>query len=180
VKVLHRPVYKASIINYHLYINPNFQLKKSIYFFIALICFFFASCDKTLVYEQNSRLADAEWNYKDQPAFKVKITDTAQLYNIYVNLRFEAEYAYSNIFFMFNITGPDSIKVHDRIQCDLFDNEGLPMGKGIGDMFFVRYKLKSDYRFRKPGEYEIMLEQNMREDHLMGVHDIGVRVEKAD
>jgi gliding motility-associated lipoprotein GldH len=145
-----------------------------------LMLVLFASCDKNVINEQNARMQDAEWNYKDQPAFTVKITDTTQLYNIYVNLRFEAEYAYSNIFFLFNISGPDSMQVHERIQCDLFDNDGLPLGKGIGDMFFVRYRIKSNYRFRKPGEYKFIFEQNMREDHLKGVHDLGVRVEKAE
>src|SRR5204863_6586788 len=120
-----------------------------------------------------------EWNYKDQPAFHVKITDTTQLYNIYVNLRFEAEYSYTNIFFLFNMAMPDSAQTHDRIECVLFDNDGLPLGKGIGDMYFVRYKMKRNLRFHQPGEYEFMYDQNMRIDHLKGIHDIGIRVEKA-
>ena len=147
---------------------------------ISLMLILLSGCDAKRVFEQNMALQDAEWNYLEKPTFEAEIKDTQALYNLHVNFRYEAEYPYNNIFFLLNTFGPDSSASSERVECVLFDNYGLPKGKGLGDMFFVQYKIRSKMRFAKPGQYHFVLEQNMRTDHLKGVHDVGLRLEKAD
>ena len=107
------------------------------------------------------------------------VEDTNASYAAFVNIRFEAEYNYSNLFFLFNMQMPDGSQKQERIECELFDKDGLPLGKGLGDLFFIRYRIPRISRFHQIGTYQFMLEQNMRVDHLKGIHDIGIRIEKV-
>ena len=62
----------------------------------------------------------------------------------------------------------------------LFDSKtGKPLGDGLGDIFDHKFKIKSlsNYRFPKAGEYTFSVEQNMRQDPLLGVMSVGVSVE---
>jgi gliding motility-associated lipoprotein GldH len=148
------------------------------YFLLIAALALFQGCETNTVYEKNIRLQGAEWNYMEKPEFSVDIDDTAATYAVYVNIRFEAEYNYSNLFFMVNGMSPDGKQQQQRIECELFDKDGLPLGKGLGDLFFIRYKIPRFTKFRTPGTYHFMFEQNMRIDHLKGIHDIGLRIEK--
>jgi len=151
-------------------------MRYSYFLFLFLII---AGCDSKSLYEKNVRLEQAEWNYLEKPEFSLEIDDTAASYAVYVNIRFEAEYNFSNLFFILNMQLPDSTQRQERIECELFDKDGLPLGKGLGDLFFIRYKIPRVTRFRQVGTYHFMLEQNMRIDHLKGIHDIGIRIEKV-
>ncbi len=147
--------------------------------FYCLFLLFFLSCNKeNVLLDQNLRMEKAEWNYMDNPSFSVDISDTNTTYSVFVNVRFEAEYNYSNLFFLFNVIMPDGTKKQERIECELFDKEGLPLGKGLGDLFFIRYRIPRISKLNQVGKYQFTLEQNMRIDHLKGIHDIGVRIEK--
>lgn len=160
--------------------NSGMTMQRIYWIGLCWIVVFLASCDAKRVFEKNIALQDAEWNYLEKPVFEVEIKDTQALYNLHVNFRYEAEYPYNNIFFLLNTYAPDSAVNSERVECVLFDNYGLPKGKGLGDMFFVQYKIRSKMRFPKPGQYHFILEQNMRTDHLKGVHDVGLRLEKAE
>jgi gliding motility-associated lipoprotein GldH len=149
-------------------------------YLIIFLLVLFCGCEKNVVFERNTRLVQAEWNYLDKPSYEINITDTNATYAAFINIRFEAEYNYSNLFFMFNMQMPDSTLKLERIECELFDKDGLPLGKGIGDLYFIRYRIPRITKFHQPGTYKFMLEQNMRIDHLKGIHDIGIRVEKVD
>jgi gliding motility-associated lipoprotein GldH len=58
-------------------------------------------------------------------------------------------------------------------------NTGKPLGSGLGDIFDHKFKIKSlsNYRFPKAGEYTFSVEQNMRQDPLLGVISVGVSIE---
>ncbi len=149
-------------------------------YFYFFLFFLLLGCDDTVLSEQNVRMEQVEWNYLENPSFEVVVTDTNATYATFVNIRFEASYNYSNLFFMFKIEMPDGTRRQERIECELFDDHGLPLGKGLGDLFFIRYKIPRITKFRQLGTYHIILEQNMRVDHLKGIHDLGIRVEKTN
>lgn len=62
----------------------------------------------------------------------------------------------------------------------LFDKKsGKPAGSGLGDIFDHKFRIKAlaKYRFAKPGVYTFSVEQNMRQDPLLGIMSVGVAVE---
>jgi gliding motility-associated lipoprotein GldH len=140
----------------------------------------FASCDPQRLYDDNKLIAGNKWYYKDIVPFDVQVTDTTQLYNVYVNLRIDADYKYNNIFMWVNTTNPEKKTDRRRIEIRLADDGGKWLGKGLGDIFDYRFPVFQKIKFPNSGFYRFDLEQNMRDDTLMHVKAVGIRVERSE
>ncbi len=143
-----------------------------------LLIFFLAGCDNSLVFEENHQIHNGEWNKSDVQQFLFKITDTAALNNVYVNIRNTTDYQYSNIYFFIDTQFPDSRKFRDTVECFLADISGKWLGKGMGKVKDNQIPLRKMVRFPDTGTYSMQIEQAMRTDVLKGIVDIGIRIEK--
>lgn len=119
------------------------------------------------------------WSYSQKISIPVKIEVTDISYNLYLNLRHSAGYKYSNIFIMIHITGPDGKKVTERREFKLALADGEWLGSGSGNMYSYQINFKENYKFPVKGTYIFELEQNMRDNPLDHISDVGIRVEKA-
>ncbi|MCC3159225.1 gliding motility lipoprotein GldH [Hymenobacter sp. 15J16-1T3B] len=144
------------------------------------------ACDPNRVYEDNADLKTNGqpylWSVQDKPAFEFDITDAAQLYNVYFNVRNAMGYGYYNLYMKATLTGPDGKPVgapmlHQMILMD--PKTGEPRGNGTGDIYDHQFLAMPRQRFPQPGKYRVVLEQYMRQDVLPGIMSVGVRVEKV-
>lgn len=149
-------------------------------FIISLILFLFCSCDKNKVFEDIKEIPEGNWNRKNKISFEINITDTASLNNIYFDLRNKGSYAYRNIYIFMNTTYPDNKQSVDTFVCILANDKGRWLGKGIGDLWFNRMLFKKNIVFPKRGKYIFRFEQAMRNEDLLGITDIGIRIEKVE
>ncbi|RBL93423.1 gliding motility lipoprotein GldH [Chitinophaga flava] len=134
------------------------------------------------VYEKNLEIPGHNWTYDYQPSFEVNILpeDTANLYDIYVNVRHTDAYPYSNIWLLVGTRYPnDSISKEQRVELPLADINGKWHGNGIDDIYEHRVLIQQKALFNKPGTYKFTFEQNMRQNPLPHVMNIGLRIEKA-
>jgi gliding motility-associated lipoprotein GldH len=60
----------------------------------------------------------------------------------------------------------------------LAEADGKWWGSGLGDIFSNQIKVMENVKFPRKGVYSFSVEQNMRDNPLLGIEDIGVRVEK--
>ncbi|MBC7758415.1 MAG: gliding motility lipoprotein GldH, partial [Phormidesmis sp. FL-bin-119] len=58
--------------------------------------------------------------------------------------------------------------------------DGEWLGSGSGNLYSYQIPLKENFKFTLKGKYVIELEQNMRDNPLDHVSDVGVRVEKVN
>ncbi len=137
----------------------------------------FLSCKNNNIYEKNKEISEGVWNIKDAKKFDVNITDTASLYNFYINLRNTTDYSYCNIFLFLNTLYPDGKVVRDTVECFLADSKGKWNGKGIGKIKDNQFLLKPNLKFPRKGTYSFIFEQGMREENLKGIIDIGIKIE---
>ena len=149
-------------------------------FWGLIILFTLYSCDQTRVYEQQIDFENKAWDVNDKPRFEFEITDHTKNYNIYYTVRNSLEFPFSRIFITYYLK--DSVNTElqkDLVSAYLFDQKtGEPHGdSAIGDLFDHRFPLLTNYHFERPGVYNITLEQFNRQDTLMGVLALGVRVE---
>ena len=72
----------------------------------------------------------------------------------------------------------DSVNKSTRYEFKLAKKDGEWLGKGSGDIFTFNFPLLTNFRFAKPGKYEIEITQNMRDNPLVGISDIGITVSK--
>jgi gliding motility-associated lipoprotein GldH len=65
-----------------------------------------------------------------------------------------------------------------QFQIELADQTGRWLGKGMSNLISYEKPLLLKIPLRK-GHYTFKLSQNMREDLLSGVSDVGIKVEKG-
>jgi gliding motility-associated lipoprotein GldH len=146
--------------------------------FVAMVIVL-SSCMNSSLVDTNEAVADNNWTYAKTAKAVVEIKDINQSYNIYFKLRHTADYRYANLFVLAHVKGI-GLKKSTRYQFKLAKPDGEWLGKGSGDIFTSNFSLLTNYRFAKPGKYEIEVEQNMRDNPLVGISDIGVKVEMAE
>ncbi len=154
------------------------KIFKTKYLFLFSFLILLFSCDNKMIYEQNKKIDKGIWNQKDIVNFNVEISDTVLLHNFYINIRNSGNYQYSNIFLFINTIFPDGNKVRDTVECMLANPDGKWLGNGLGDIKYNRILLKKGIKFLQKGNYSFEFEQGMRKKNLLGIVDLGIRIER--
>ena len=153
-------------------------MKKTACLFVFFVMIF-SACDPGRLFEENRNIEGNAWYYKNAAAFDMQIKDTTKWYNLLVNVRVDADYKYSNIFMWVHVINPEKKSSQRRIEIKLADEHGKWLGSGLGDIYDYQFPVLQKIKFPQSGFYRIELEQNMRDDTLMHVKSVGVRVEEA-
>jgi len=149
--------------------------KTSILSIVLLMAF---SCNRNAVYDEYQDIDNKSWSRHDIKTFEFEITDTISLHDLYLNIRNTTDYQYSNIYFFISTEFPNGIKFRDTVQCILADLNGKWLGRGLGRIKDNRLLFKKGIRFPMSGVYKMGIEQAMREEALVGVNDVGLKLEK--
>lgn len=145
----------------------------------ALMALFASSCaDPNAIIDQNTAIENRNWSYANRIKNSVKIDDPTIPYNLYINLRVTGEYKYSNIFVLIRRNGP-KLKGITRYEVKLANPDGEWLGQGSGNLYSYQVPFLTDFKFPEKGVYTFEMEQNMRDNPLHEVNDVGLRVEKA-
>ena len=147
--------------------------------FSAILLSFSGCADKGAVIDQNIEITGHNWTYLNKVKFTFKIDDEKIPYNLYMNLRVTADYKYSNLFVLITQKGPDKKPEIKRYELKLASKDGEWLGEGSGNLYSYQLPFRTDYKFAVKGLYTVYIEQNMRNNPLHEVSDVGLRVEKA-
>ena len=131
--------------------------------------------------EESKSLSKGIW-YRQQPlTFHFLVRDVSYPCHIFLQTRYEDNYPYHNMYVSYtlsNIQGEVLSETSKEVQ--LFDpKDGRPLGDGSSNFFFRVDTLLSSYHFSVPGRYTMELRQFMRLDSLVGLRNIGLRVDRA-
>lgn len=139
------------------------------------------SCVNIDVFEKNVSIPNQEWSSSFRPEIRFEITDTTSLYNIYVVLRHTNAYRYNNIWLNIYTQSPADSVHKERLDLRLATDDKGWLGSGMDDIFEHRILVNrgQPLRFPRAGEYTFRLEQIMREEPLLHVMNVGIRVEKV-
>lgn len=158
-------------------------MKKALNFFYGIaagaILMFATGCtDPNGIFDQNTPIPNRNWAYVNPIKYNVKVDDAHVPYNLYLNLRVSGDYKYSNLFVLVHISGPQLKPEVRRYEIKLANAEGEWLGSGSGNLYSYQVYIKTDYHFPATGVYHFAIEQNMRDNPLHEVSDVGLRVEK--
>jgi gliding motility-associated lipoprotein GldH len=146
----------------------------------AFIIMLLGSCtDPKAVLDANTAIVDHNWSYVNKIKFNFSIDDEKANYNLYLNLRVTDNYKYSNLFLLIYQTSPDKKVKVTRYEVKLASHDGEWLGKGSGNLYSYQVPFKTNFKFPAKGDYHFEIEQNMRDNPLHEVSDVGLRVEKA-
>ena len=95
------------------------------------------------------------------------------------NLRHTNNYAYANIFVLLHQHAPSGARDTTPVEIELAAPDGRWLGSGSGAVFSHQHLVRGNYTFPDTGRYVFLIEQNMRENPLPGVTDVGIRIAPA-
>ncbi|GAA4804899.1 hypothetical protein GCM10023231_37540 [Olivibacter ginsenosidimutans] len=133
------------------------------------------SCSDEAIVDEFKPVPDGAWNYGFTPEFAVKIDHREIAYQLRINVRLSADYPYSNLFVLIHQTDVHkAVTSTKRIGLKVADKDGKWLGKGVGSLYSYQITYNTDYHFPDTGTYQFKIEQNMRDNPLKGVRDIGI------
>lgn len=143
---------------------------------VLLLLLHTVSCDSGMVYDQYEPTENGVWKWQNAMEFKVDISDTISLNNIYLQVRHTVEYPLSNLYMFVHVKSPSGQHMTDTINMILAAPDGEWTGKGNSNIRELMLLYRKQTQFRIPGTYVFTLEQAMRQPELP-VTDLGIRVE---
>lgn len=155
------------------------EFKKLFFLFFVPILAMQACVDQNVKVDTYEKIPKNNWTYINPIKATVNVTDSTQAYNIYVNFRHTADYKYANIWLRFHIIGPNQKDVPMRQEFQLAMPDGQWLGTGSGNLFTYQLIYKENYKFASVGKYTLIVEQNMRDNPLKEISDVGIYVELA-
>ncbi len=135
------------------------------------------SCGTNFVINESRSIADL-WQSTQTVDFEFEIQDTLSPHSFFVNIRNNTDYSYSNIYFFINTTFPDGQSSRDTVECILANVRGKWLGKGMGSLKESSHLIRRQLYFPVSGIYKMQIEQAMREDALIGIEDVGIKIIK--
>ena len=148
------------------------------FFLVAMVSMGLCACDPNRIYESNVDIPDDGWRRAEHARFEVKIADTIQPCNIYINVRNNSGYKYMELWLFVDVYSPMGLMERDTVKIMLADHRGKWLGHGLGNKFDTRKVFHKNVQFPISGKYVFEYEQAMRDEPLTGIDDIGLRVEK--
>jgi gliding motility-associated lipoprotein GldH len=140
-----------------------------------------SACNFSLdVFEKNVAIPQQQWQSSFTPEITFTVTDTLSSYNVFLVVRHTDAYNYNNIWIKATVQLPgEGITHSQRFNLALATNEKGWLGSAMDDIYEHRVLVQPQTKFIKSGDYHFTLEQIMREDPLLHVMDVGLRVEKV-
>lgn len=135
------------------------------------------SCQEMPFYDKNTIIPEQRWDHKFTPDFPIDVKEKG-IYNIYINLRHTSYYPFSNFNFMLFEKGISTPESSHKYELKLAEPDGRWIGTSAGNLYDHSVLIKENYLFPDTGKYIFKIKQNMNEDPLKGINDIGIRIIK--
>ncbi|AIZ41014.1 gliding motility lipoprotein GldH [Cellulophaga baltica] len=158
-------------------------MAKYLFCFLSLVLL--ASCDTTTVSSEYKSTPNGNWDKDDIKEFQITELDSTQHYDIFINLRNDEKYAYSNIFLIAELEYPNGASVKDTLEYEMTLPDGQWLGKGSGSIKESKLWYKENIVLPVKGVYNLKIAHAMRKNgrvegivDLEGITDVGYKIEK--
>lgn len=166
------------------------SLKHRIFFASCLIFLCLISCSKQDTYFHIHEIKDAKWAQND--TLRVTI-DTVMLrldsvlfeanmpYTLSLEVTNNVSYPYRNIwFFIQSNFNSDSTYTTESKEYQLADIEGKWLGAGFGSLYQSSFPVADNIYFNEKRNYYIKIEHGMRDEPLIGIEKVGLKLSKKE
>jgi len=145
----------------------------------------FIACDSDRVFDEYKSLPN-QWNKDSVLTFNLQNIDSLKNYNLFINVRNNADFAFSNLFLIAEIQFPQGKVITDTLEYEMAVPDGKWLGTGFGDIKESKLWYKEHVMFPESGEYKVSIQQAMRKngsedgiENLGGISEVGFRIEKT-
>jgi gliding motility-associated lipoprotein GldH len=157
--------------------NKKMKLNRIKIIGVALVCFIcIISCKQINLQEQNIGIPQTKWQSNLYSNSSFEITDTAGVYIVYIVIRHTDAYEYSNIWLNVGLQKAGETMKFQKQNLSLAKDAKGWDGVGMNDIWEVRREITRVAL--KKGTYNTSVGHIMRQNPLLHILNIGVRVEK--
>ena len=152
-------------------------LRRSKYFLLTLFCLVsIVGCEQIDIYEKNINIPNKKWQ-ADLVANNIFNIDENGTYKVSVVVRHTDAYEYNNIWLNVGLQKDKEATKFNKENISLSNDANGWDGVGMNDIWEVR---KEIIRLPlKKGIYKTSVQQIMRQNPLMHIMNVGIRVEKV-
>jgi len=150
---------------------------------LAILGCLVLSCDSNRVYDEYQTIPST-WNKDSIVTFNLKTIDSVKPYNVFINIRNNSDFDYSNLFLIAQIKFPQGKVITDTLEYEMAAPNGEWLGTGFGDVKESKLWYKQNVIFEETGNYKFSLQQAMRKngdeegiENLEGITEVGFRIE---
>ncbi|MBD0850542.1 gliding motility lipoprotein GldH [Maribacter arenosus] len=155
---------------------------------IALVgVVFMVSCDDSIVKSDFKATTHGSWNRDSIVEFNFSGLDTLQSHQMFINIRNDNTFPYSNLFLIAALEDPNGDTVTDTLEYLMAQPDGTWLGKGHGSIKENKLWYKENIVFPSSGVYTLRLSHAMRKNgnvegdvNLEGITDVGFEIVKSN
>ncbi len=161
-------------------------LKKNSFSIVFLLFIFFSCQDKTQ-FNHYKPIDGKGWKANQKVVFEFEVKDTISLKNLFINIRNNSAYEYSNLYLITELVLPNETLVVDTLQYQMANEAGAFLGVGFTEIKENKLFYKEKNTFPVSGRYRFTVRHAMRKngvvtpiEFLKGIQDIGFSIENLD
>ena len=162
-------------------------IQKNRSFIFLFISILMISCNDISEYNQYKTLVDRSWNANENINFNFEVTDTISPKNLFINIRNNNDYEFSNLYLITALKFPNNSTVIDTLQYEMADETGKFLGNGFSNIKENKLFFKEAKVFPVSGNYSLEIRQAMRKsgevkpiESLTGIQEVGFSIEKIN
>jgi len=154
--------------------------------FLIVLGFLFLmfSCNDKTDFNQYKSVDVQGWKANEKVFFEFEVTDTISQKNLFINIRNNNDYEFSNLYLISELSFPNGTVIVDTLQYEMADETGRFLGSGFSEIKDNTLFYKEKKTFPVSGKYIFNVRHAMRKngeinpiEFLKGIKDIGFSIE---
>jgi len=162
-------------------------LKRNSFSIFLLSFFLMFSCNDKTDFNLYKSIDTEGWKANEKVSFEFDIKDTILPKNVFINIRNNSEYEFSNLYVITELIFPNKTMVIDTLQYEMADETGMFLGDGFTEIKENKLFYKEKKKFPVSGKYIFNVRHAMRKngainpiEFLKGIQDVGFSIEKVE
>lgn len=145
------------------------------------------SCTSGPLFTKYKAISNSVWVLNEHVSFDFSVTDTIAKRNLFIHIRSNKEYKYSNLFLITELVFPNKTRIIDTLEYKMAAPSGKYLGIGFTEVKENKLFYKEEKVFPVSGKYLFNIHHAMRKNgevnsipFLEGVQDVGFSIEKTE
>lgn len=159
-------------------------LKKNSFLIILFSLFLLFSCNDKIDFNTYKSINNEGWKANEKVLFEFDVKDTLSPKNLFINIRNNNDYQYSNLYLITELIFPNETIVIDTLQYEMADETGEFLGTGFTEIKENKLFYKEKKTFPISGKYMFSVRHAMRKngvinpiEFLKGIQEVGFSIE---
>ena len=131
-------------------------------------------------------MVNGKWNLDETVHFQFSELDSIEPYNMFINIRNDNTFPFSNLFLIAELEYPNGETIKDTLEYKMSESSGEWLGQGLGSIKENKLWFQEKIVFPDSGVYKVSIAHAMRKNgdvdgiHILeGITDVGLEIEKS-